>query len=158
MLAIREKSLGLTHPETAEALGDIATTLVAIGRTTEGMVISQRAIDIWERAETRDPIRFAAALRSRADVLAAGGELPGALESYTKALEITEEVVGGEHSDATDLRVSLAAAALAEGRRDEGWEQALDRRTGGSPIPPDDDQVLARNEKRSPTAPGAPAG
>lgn len=125
VLAIREKNLGLTHPETAEALADIAGTLIATGRTAEAIAISERAIDIWERAETPDSISFAAALRSRADVLAAGGELPKALEFYTKALEITEEVFGADHSDSAELRVSLAAAALAEGRRDVSWDHAL---------------------------------
>jgi CHAT domain-containing protein/tetratricopeptide (TPR) repeat protein len=124
VLTIRESTLGAVHPELAEALGDLARTLLAAGRRSEASLVSQRADRIWQRlASPRSPA-FATALTLRAEILAAAGDLQGAQQRYSHALEITEHVLGRDHPQSADLRITLGALA-SHAQPAFAFEQAL---------------------------------
>jgi CHAT domain-containing protein/tetratricopeptide (TPR) repeat protein len=125
VLAIRQKALGPNHVDTADTRGDLAVTLLSLGRNTEAARESERAIIIWERTGVRDSPAFAAALKLRADILAATGNAGAARARYTSALSITERVFGPEHPTSADLRLRLAALAMLTGEHDAAFRQAL---------------------------------
>ncbi len=118
-------ALAANHPDTADILGDLADTLMALGRTAEAAKVSARAIGIWESDGTLDSPGFAAALKLRANVLAVSGKLSEAREYYVRALEITERILGSDHPNSADLRVRLAAVAMDAGQNELAREQAL---------------------------------
>ena len=125
VLAIRQKAFGPNHVDTADTLGDLALVLLSLGRNSEAAGESERAIRIWERNGVRDSPGFAAALKLRADILAATGNAAGARARYTSALSITERVFGPEHPTSADLRLRLAALAMRTGEHDAAYRQAL---------------------------------
>jgi CHAT domain-containing protein/tetratricopeptide (TPR) repeat protein len=110
VLTIRESALGTNHVDTAEAMADLASTLLLVGRRAEAVVISARAELIQERAGSPSPA-LAAALASRARVLATTGDLPSAKQRYGRALQLTQEVFGKDHPRSAQLQIELARVA-----------------------------------------------
>jgi tetratricopeptide (TPR) repeat protein len=96
---VREKALGLEHPQVAESLGSLGRTLVRLERWEEAGSALERARLLWEKTSTPFPRGFAESLLGQAELLLARGRADEALPKLEQALLLAP----------ADLRAELEA-------------------------------------------------
>ena len=127
-LAARDEAEAMAHfraalaqdPECLDAAINLATLLLERGETHEPLALARYAVD---RAPSH-----AAAHNAVGVALERAGDLPGALDSYRRAVDLAPE--------SADLRFNLATALLALGHWTEGWK-AYEARKGTCFRPPE---------------------
>jgi tetratricopeptide (TPR) repeat protein len=107
-LAIQEKSLGPTHPETAVTLNNLANVLLATGRAAQAEPISRRALAALEAALGPTHMRIAISASNLGDILRARKDYSGARRLYERALAIEEDLHGPRHSVVDSYVLNLA--------------------------------------------------
>jgi tetratricopeptide (TPR) repeat protein len=114
-LAIREKVIGLEHPDTALSLDALAALLQAQGDLARARPLCERALAIHEKAFGLEHYDTAWSLANLARLLYAQGDLAGARPLCERALAINEKVLGLEHPGTATIVVSLAWLLYAQG-------------------------------------------
>ncbi|MFQ5749619.1 MAG: CHAT domain-containing protein [Planctomycetota bacterium] len=120
-LAIREKALGLEHPDTATSLNDLALLLRIEGRYQEAQPLLERALAIYEKILGRQNPETARALNNLGVVICNQGHYEEAQRLYRRAIEIEETVQGPDRPE-TEATLRNLATLLLEQRR---YEEAL---------------------------------
>ncbi len=103
-LAMQEKTLGVSHPETAATQNNLANVLLATGRLAQAEPLARRALATLEQTLGPEHPRVATAASNLADVLRAKRDNAGARRLYERALAIDEKAYGPQHAEvAADL-------------------------------------------------------
>src|SRR5262249_5662884 len=98
-LAIREKTLGPEHPETAGNLNDLAVLRMAQGELAGARLLLNRALAIREKVLGPEHPDTAESLISVAFLGLARGAFAAARPLYERALAIREKALGPEHPE-----------------------------------------------------------
>ena len=114
-LAIREKTLGPEHPDTAESLNNLAGPLFAQGDHAGARSLLERALAIREKTLGPEHPGTAESLNNLAGLLQAHGDFAAALPLSERALAICEKVLGPEHPDTAASLNNLASQLRARG-------------------------------------------
>jgi tetratricopeptide (TPR) repeat protein len=114
-LAIREKTLGPEHPDTAQNLDNLARVLHHQGDLAGARPLYERALAIRERALGPDRRHTAWSLHNVAGLLLAQGDLAGARPLFERALAICEKVLGPDHPNTATCLSGLAFLLKAQG-------------------------------------------
>jgi tetratricopeptide (TPR) repeat protein len=114
-LAIREKVLGLEHPDTAISLSRLTSIYKDQGRYTEAEPLYQRALTIWEKAYGPEDLWVAVGCNNLADLYRTQRRYAEAEPLYQRALAIREKVLGADHPD-----VAISLSNMAELYRVQG--------------------------------------
>ena len=118
-LAIREKALGPSHPETMAILGVLGPVYRALGRAEEAELLEKRARQTPTRSDeyASDDVR----LRNEAAVRAGEGKHAEAAQLYQSAISAAEKRYGAKHprivhslNPLAELYVKLGRLAEAE--------------------------------------------
>ena len=139
-LAIEERSVGLSHPNVATCLNNLAALLSDTGRLEEARTLYCRALAIDEQSfGQRDP-RVATCLNNLAQSLKATNRLEEAEALYRRALAIDEQSLGTNHSRAAIHLNNLAQLLQRTDRLDEAEQLyrravAIDEKVLGSTHP-----------------------
>jgi Tfp pilus assembly protein PilF len=115
VLAIREKTLGPEHPDTAESLNNLAHLLQAQGDFAGARPLYERALAIREKTLGPEHPYTAVSLNNLASLLRTQGDLAGARPLYERALAVTEKALGPEHPDTATCLNNLASVLKAQG-------------------------------------------
>ena len=107
-LAIREKSLGPEHPDTATSLNHLAGLLTGRGNLAEARPLCERALAIQEKALGPEHPDTAMSLHNLASLLSSQGDFAGARSLHERALAIRATVLGPEHPDTATSLNNLA--------------------------------------------------
>ena len=108
-LAIFEKAAGPEHPDTASALGNLATLYDETGAYTKAEPLYQRALSIYEKTLGPEHPDTATALNNLAALYDAIGGYAQAEPLYQRALAINEKALGPEHPHTATALNNLAA-------------------------------------------------
>jgi tetratricopeptide (TPR) repeat protein len=114
-LAVREKALGLEHPDTATSLNNLANLLRDQGDFATALKLHERAVAIWEKVLGPEHPETAFGYHNFAFSLQAQGDLAGARLLYERALAIREKVLGPDHPDTATSLNNLASLLQAQG-------------------------------------------
>jgi len=156
-LAIREKSLGPEHPDTATSLNHLAGLLMGRGNLAEARPLCERALAIQEKALGPEHPDTAQSLHNLASLLSSQGDIAGARPLYERALAIQEKALGPEHP-ATARSLDNLASLLSHQGDIAGarplYERALAiREKALGPEHPDMAQTRHGDEPQQPRAP-----
>jgi tetratricopeptide (TPR) repeat protein len=108
-LAIRQKSLGGEHPESAVTMSNLANVLLAGGKLIEAERLQRQALRVLENALGTAHPRVATSASNLADVLRAKRDFAGAKRLYERALAIDEKAYGPDHAEVAADRENLAS-------------------------------------------------
>ncbi|MDR0569789.1 MAG: tetratricopeptide repeat protein, partial [Clostridiales Family XIII bacterium] len=122
VLAIREKTSGAEHLDTAGAYNNIALMYRAQGDYKNALELYSKALEIYEKTLGAEHPRTAVAYNNIANVYHAQGGYENALEWHRKALAIREKTLGAEHLDTADTYNNIAGVYRAQGE----YENALE--------------------------------
>lgn len=100
-LLIREKALGLEHPDYATGLNSLGRFLREQGRLDEAEPLCQKALAIWERTLGPEHPRVAFGLNNMGKLLHARGQLPAGEPLLRRALRIREKAYPADHASIT---------------------------------------------------------
>jgi tetratricopeptide (TPR) repeat protein len=116
---------GSSNPERrAEALNGLASVLNAIGKAGEALPLHEEALAI--RRRLANPVWTAGAYANVGTDRLKIGDVPGAIEALTKAVELEEQV--GDHGGASHSWTNLAYVQWTAGKRSEAaasFEKAI---------------------------------
>jgi CHAT domain-containing protein len=98
-LAIREKSLGPNHPDTALALNELAITYVGMGQYEKALPLQIRALANLTESRGSEHPDVLEVLNRLAATYAYQAQYDKALPIQLRVLEIREKVLGAEHQD-----------------------------------------------------------
>jgi tetratricopeptide (TPR) repeat protein len=115
LLDIREKALGLDHPDTAESLVNLALLYEEMGNYAAAEPLFIRALAIREKALGPDHPDTATSLGSLAVLYDNMGNYSKAEPLYKRALAIREKVLGPDHPDTATSLNNLAELYSATG-------------------------------------------
>jgi tetratricopeptide (TPR) repeat protein len=96
-LAIREKTLGPDHPDTAISLNNLGGLLQDMGDLAAARPYLERALDITEKALGPDHPDTVRSLNNLGGLLKTMGDLAAARPYYERALAITEKALSPDH-------------------------------------------------------------
>lgn len=114
-LAIREKVLGLEHPDTATSLDNLAGLLRDQGDLAGARTLLTRAREIREKVLGPEHPHTATSVNNLAGLLQAQGDLAGARTLFERALAIGRKVFGPEHPNTATTLSNLAGLLQAQG-------------------------------------------
>jgi CHAT domain-containing protein len=126
-LKIREKVLGLHHPDTAQALSNLGVLYYSMGAYAKAKPFYERALKINEKALGPDHPNTAAVLYCLAVLFHSKGAYAKAGPLLERALKINEKALGPDHPDTTVL-YSLAILKIDIGEVEDAI--SLARRKG----------------------------
>ncbi len=127
-LGIKERVLGLEHPETAVSLNNLGMLYESQGRYWEAESLLKRALEIRERVFGVEHPETAVSLNNLAELFRFQGRHAEAEPLGERALGICERVLGPEHSDTARCLNNLALLYKSQGRLAEAeplYERAL---------------------------------
>ncbi|XXY21910.1 CHAT domain-containing tetratricopeptide repeat protein [Sorangium sp. So ce216] len=114
-LELRERALGLDHPDVAESLNTLATLLDAKGDHAAAEPLYRRALAIREKALEPEHSDVAQSLDNLALLLRAKGDIAAAEPLHRRALAIVEKALGPEHPNVAHSLNGLALSLQAKG-------------------------------------------
>ncbi len=118
-LAIREKVLGLEHPDTATSYNNIGAVYQAQGEYSEALRYYQKALAIREKALGLEHPDTATSYNNIGEVYRSIGEYNEALGYHQKALAIREKVLGLEHPDTAQSYNNIGLVYDSKGEYNE---------------------------------------
>ena len=127
-LAIREKSCGSEHPDTAESLSKLAWLYKDQGKYAKAETLDERALEIREKVLGPEHSETATSLNNLARVYQDQGRMREAEPLFQRALGIKERVLGPEHPETAISVSNLARLYQEQGRLREAepmFERAL---------------------------------
>ncbi|NNJ12111.1 tetratricopeptide repeat protein [Chloroflexales bacterium ZM16-3] len=114
-LAMRERTLGPTHPDTASSLNNLASLLQAQGDLAGARPILERALAMREQALGPTHPDTALSLNNLASLLQDQGDVAGARPLYERALAIWEQALGPTHPATASSLNNLASLLQDQG-------------------------------------------
>jgi tetratricopeptide (TPR) repeat protein len=114
-LAIREKTLGPEHNDTATTINNLALLLREQGDLAEARPLCERALSIRERMLGPEHPITATNLNNLGLLLNDLGDFAGARPLHERALAIREKALGPEHPDTATSLDNLAAVLQTQG-------------------------------------------
>jgi tetratricopeptide (TPR) repeat protein len=99
VLAIREKTLGLDHPDVGKALNNLAALYTTQGRYSDAEPLYKRTITILEKALGPEHPDVGKALGNLAGLYRDQGRYGDAETLYTRSVSIREKALGPDHPD-----------------------------------------------------------
>jgi CHAT domain-containing protein/tetratricopeptide (TPR) repeat protein len=114
-LAILEKELGPSDPETINSLNNLAAFYGQQGVYSKAELLYQRALSITEKARGPDDFATAISLLNLSNLHISKGAFPRAEPLLLRALAITEQSRGPEHLDTADILTYLAELYREQG-------------------------------------------
>jgi tetratricopeptide (TPR) repeat protein len=131
-LRMQQKALGITHPDTAMTLNNLALLYKQQGneRYPQAEALYRRALDILERGRDlgAEPAQIATTQYNLARLCYEQGRYEEAEALYKEALRTREKVLGPEHPDTIRTMREYADLLRVMGR--EGEAAALEARSG----------------------------
>jgi CHAT domain-containing protein len=118
-LALREATLGGSHPTVAQSLHHLARLHQDQGRYDQAEPLYIRALAIREAVLGGDPLSVARSLTSLAGLYKAQGLYVRAEPLYARALALREAALGGHHPSVAQALSHLASLFKAAGRHVE---------------------------------------
>jgi tetratricopeptide (TPR) repeat protein len=115
-LAIREKSLGADHPDTATSLNNLAELCKLQGKYAEAEPLLKRALAILEKSLGADHPSTATSLINLGLLYKLQGKYTEAEPLYKRALAIREESLGADHPSTAVSLNNLAALYDSQGK------------------------------------------
>jgi serine/threonine-protein kinase len=115
-LLIREARLGSDHPEVADLLNDLGTSLAAHGRFDEAEALLRRALATEERRWGKDDPRVARVLHNLSGIALYQGRTEAAEQLLDRALAIREATLDADDPDLAGSREALALLLRQQGR------------------------------------------
>ncbi len=115
-LAIREKALGLEHPDVAASLNNLAALYGHQGKYAETEPLYKRALAIREKALGPDHPEVAASLMGLGNMYMDQGKYAEAELLNKRALAIREKAIGLEHPDVAASLNNLAVLYRHQGK------------------------------------------
>ena len=115
-LIIKEKTLGLDHPDVAVSLNNLAELYRAQGKFSEADPLYRRALAIQEKVLGPDHPAVAVSLNNLAELYRAQGKYTEVEQMYRCALAIQEKVLGPDHPDVAASLNNLAGLYQEQGK------------------------------------------
>ena len=115
-LAIREKTCGPEHPDTAESLSKLAWLCKDQAKYTQAEPLEQRALDIRKKVLGLEHSETATSLHNLASLYDLQGRYGEAEPLYQSALSIKERVLGPNHPETATNLNNLALLYQTRGR------------------------------------------
>ncbi len=115
VLAIREKSLGLDHPDVAQSLNNLAALYMAQGNYAAADPLLKHALIIVEKALGLNHPNVATNLNNLALLYQNQGNYAAAVPLYQRALAILEKALGANHPDVATGLNNLASLYQDQG-------------------------------------------
>ncbi len=106
-LLMREKQLGLTHPDVSVNLNNLALVLKELGNYTEAESLFRRSLAIEEQHTGSETPEFAKGLLNLGALLTELGNFIGAEQLFRCGLTIMEKHLGSEHIDVAKIHQNL---------------------------------------------------
>jgi tetratricopeptide (TPR) repeat protein len=128
--ALQVRQWSPEHPVLALNLNNIATELLALGRTEEALATFQRSLSLLEAARSKDHPSLGPPLNNLAVLLRREGRLEEARRHYERALAIFERSKGPDHPSTVTALGGLGMVAYDSNQLDEALaynQQALER-------------------------------
>ena len=114
-LAIRDATLGPTHPVTAQSLNNLAEALRTEGQRDEAERLHRRAIEIRRTRLAPEHPDLAESLNNLGVLLTEERRFDEAQALFDEALAIRVKALGEQHSAVAEVRSNLGALAFAQG-------------------------------------------
>lgn len=108
-LLMREKQLGLSHPDVSVNLNNLALVLKELGKYAEAESLFRRSLAIEEQHTGSETPEFAKGLLNLGALLTKLGNFIGAEQLFQRGLAITEKNLGTEHIDVAKFHQNLGA-------------------------------------------------
>ncbi len=127
-LAIREKALGPSHPDTAATIEGLALVFQAQSRFAKARPLLEQALSIRERALGPDHVDTAQTLNNLGWFFHESGEFDKARPLLERALAVHEKAFGSEHAKTAITLNNLALLVQAQGDLEKArqlFERAL---------------------------------
>jgi tetratricopeptide (TPR) repeat protein len=118
-LAIRERTLGLDHLDTAQSLNNLASLYEFQGKYEEAVPLYQGALEVRERTAGPDHPDTAQSLNNLAELYRVQGKYKDAEPLYLRALAIWEQALGSEDPETASCLNNLGLLYDSLGRREE---------------------------------------
>ena len=119
-LALRQQSLGATHPDVAVTLQHLADLYHAQGRADLAAPFERQMLTVLQHTLPSAPIPARVSrLNDEAQQYQAAGQYAKAEERYRQALELLQRSHGRRHSDVATLMNNLATLASAQKQHDK---------------------------------------
>ncbi len=115
-LAIREKALGLEHPDVALSLNDLAVLYDTQGRYAEAEPLYKRSLAIWENSLGPEHPDVATSLNNLAVFYKRQGKYLDAEPLYKRSLAIQENALGPEHPSVATALGNLGVLYEEQGK------------------------------------------
>jgi len=122
VLLIREKILGLQHPNTAASYNNIGNVYRNSGDYNKALEYYNKALEIYEKVLGLQHLDTATAYNNIGAVYSNMDDYNKALEYYNKALEIREEVLGLQHPNTATVYNNIGTVYYNLGDYDKALE------------------------------------
>ena len=116
-LEIRQRHLGVDHPDTTTSLNNLGAVARAEGDLAAAHALFAQALEIRERVLGPDHPYTAISLNNLAEVLAAEGHIPEAVALHERALAIRLARFGPDHPETARSQHNLGVLRLQQGDR-----------------------------------------
>ena len=107
----------------------------ALATLKQALVLSQKALAIWEQANSVEGVDQTTSLMQHGEILMRMGDLDGSRRAYERALDMRRTSLGAAHPNVAAADVALSAVEAALGDTDDAATRALKRRTRGPRTP-----------------------
>jgi tetratricopeptide (TPR) repeat protein len=124
-LEIRERQLGIDHPDVADSLNNLALLYEYQDKYSEAEPLLMRSLKIWERQLGVIHPFVAASLNNLAELYRSQGKYSEAEPLYLRSLEIWKRQLGNEHSDVAKSLNNLAKLYKAQGKYSEAEQMFM---------------------------------
>ncbi|CAM9701826.1 unnamed protein product, partial [Chrysoparadoxa australica] len=117
-LAVKEKALGVDHPDYATTLHNLARLLHYQGKYAAAEPLYRGVLAVREKALGVDHPKYASTLNNLAGLLLEQGKYDAAEPLYRRALEVSEKALGVDHPKYAATLNNLANLLEAQGKYD----------------------------------------
>ncbi len=121
-LTAMEAALGADHPFVAIVLDQLASEETLLGRFSDAMVHSRRALDLAEKSHGNDSLQWAQTLHNRCWLLMRMGEFPSAVPGLERSWGIFRREYGDSDVRTVTVGENLAEAQMGLGNLDAAAE------------------------------------
>ncbi|OBT40517.1 hypothetical protein VE00_08999 [Pseudogymnoascus sp. WSF 3629] len=125
-IVVRERELGVNHPDTLTSVSNLASVLQSQGRFEEAESMNRRALEGMERELGVNHLDTLASISNLASVLLSQGRYEEAASMNRRALEGRERELGVNHPHTLTSINNLASVLLRQGRYEEA--ESMNRR------------------------------
>jgi serine/threonine protein kinase/tetratricopeptide (TPR) repeat protein len=119
-VAARERLLGPGHPDVAQALANLGSTLDQMGRLEEAEATHRRALAIREAALGPDHVDVAGSLNSLGGIVWVRGDREEGMRCLERALDIRVRALGENHGAVGNTLNNIAVLSIKSGDRERG--------------------------------------